>query len=92
MLADKRSRAMTANFAGQWLYLRNLPGLTRTPRPSPTSTTICGRLPPETEMFFDSVVREDRSALDLLNAIIRSSTNAGEATGSRMYMAATFAA
>jgi len=67
MLADDRSQAMVSNFAGQWLHLRNL-----------ESTTPDGRLFPdfddnlrqafqeETERFFESIMREDRSVLDLI--------------------------
>jgi len=67
MLADDRSRALVTNFAGQWLHLRNL-----------ESTTPDGRLYPdfddnlrqafreETERFFESIMRENRSVLDLL--------------------------
>ncbi|MSV34181.1 MAG: DUF1592 domain-containing protein [Bryobacterales bacterium] len=69
MLADSRSEAMVNSFANQWLYLRNL-----------VSTIPDGRIFPdfddnlrqsmkrETEMFFESIMREDRSLLDLLSA------------------------
>ena len=70
MLADPRSRALVDNFAGQWLYLRNLrdhqPGARRVSR---TSTTTCApRCAREVELFFDSVIREDRSVMDLMTA------------------------
>ena len=42
MLADPRSRALVDNFAGQWLFLRNLKNL-NPDFPSRTLTTICGR-------------------------------------------------
>jgi Protein of unknown function (DUF1592)/Protein of unknown function (DUF1588)/Protein of unknown function (DUF1585)/Protein of unknown function (DUF1587)/Protein of unknown function (DUF1595) len=69
MLADSRSRALVDNFAGQWLYLRNLHS--RFPDPA-TYPEFDGNLrqamEKETELFFDSVVREDRSVVDLLDA------------------------
>ena len=70
MIADPRSDSFVENFAGQWLYLRNLPPPPfRCSRTSPTSTTRCARrFVRETELFFESIVREDRSALDLLRA------------------------
>ena len=58
------------NFASQWLRLRE-PGLdhARHAAVSRTSTTTSGRRSAqETELFFDSVLREDRSVLDLLSA------------------------
>jgi mono/diheme cytochrome c family protein len=69
MLADSRSDALTANFAGQWLQLRNLPVV----KPSEVlfpdfDDTLRQSFRRETELFFDSIVREDRSLLDLLNA------------------------
>src|SRR5260370_7311962 len=69
MLADRRSHALTTNFAGQWLYLRNLPGVTRSTKAFPYfDDNLRQGFRQETEMFFDSIVHEDHSALDLLNA------------------------
>ena len=70
MLDDPRSSALTANFAGQWLYLRNL---LRTAAPNgllfPTfDDNLREAFRRETELFFDSQVREDRSVLELLSA------------------------
>jgi hypothetical protein len=69
MLADGRSQAMVTNFAGQWLYLRELKNS------SPDSLTfpdfddnLRQAFQRETELFFQSIVHEDRSVLDLLNA------------------------
>ena len=69
MLADPRSETLVTNFAAQWLYLRNLPAV------SPDFTTfpdfdeaLRRALRQETELFFTSIIREDRSALDLLTA------------------------
>ena len=69
MLADPRAEAMVENFAGQWLYLRNLTGA----RPDPPSfpdfdDNLRQSLRRETELFFTSVMQEDRSVIDLLTA------------------------
>ena len=66
----RRPRRSSTNFAGQWLYLRNLQEhRSRTRTSFPTSTTTCGRRSSaKTELFFDSIVREDRSVLDLMTA------------------------
>jgi Protein of unknown function (DUF1592)/Protein of unknown function (DUF1588)/Protein of unknown function (DUF1585)/Protein of unknown function (DUF1587)/Protein of unknown function (DUF1595) len=69
MLADSRSEALTQNFAGQWLQLRNLDVV----RPGdPFSLTFDDSLRHglrrETELFFDSIVREKRPVLELLTA------------------------
>jgi hypothetical protein len=69
MLADPRSEAFTANFAGQWLSLRRLQDIVPDPYLFPDyGDTLALALQQETELFFDSVVREDRPALDLLTA------------------------
>ena len=69
MLADTRADALMANFAGQWLALRNLervvPDLLEFPDWDHNLRQAMQR---ETELFFGSIVRDDRSALDLLNA------------------------
>ena len=69
MLADKRSNAMISNFAEQWLYLRNLktssPDLQEFPD---FDDNLRSAMKQETTLFFDSIMREDRSVLDLLNA------------------------
>ncbi len=63
MLADPRSEALTANFAGQWLQLRNLAAVTPSEVLFPDfDDTLRQGFRRETELFFDSVVREDRSA------------------------------
>lgn len=69
MLRDSRSNALVNNFASQWLYLRNLDSLTPDLRTFPDfdhNLRQAFRL--ETELFFDSIVREDRSVLDLIDA------------------------
>ena len=69
MLADPRSRALVENFAGQWLYLRNLrtvtPDTTRFPA---FDDNLRQALQRETELLFGSQLREDRSVHDLLRA------------------------
>jgi hypothetical protein len=69
MLADSRARALVTNFAGQWLYLRNLPSAIPDRDTFPNwDDNLRQALRRETELFFESIVHEDRSALDLLNA------------------------
>jgi hypothetical protein len=69
MLADPRSDALVSDFAGQWLQIRNVDGF----RPSPEllfhfDDNLRQAFRRETELFFDSIVRENRSVLDLLDA------------------------
>lgn len=66
MLADSKASALTVNFAGQWLYLREL----KSARPDTRefNDNLRQSFRRETEMFFDSIVREDRSVVDLLDA------------------------
>jgi len=69
MLADDRSRALVTNFASQWLHLRNLDSITPDMRLYPDfDDNLRQAFRQETELFVDSVLREDRSALDLINA------------------------
>ena len=69
MLADGRSRALVDNFAGQWLYLRNVAAVWPNPEVFPDFVANLrddfGR---ETELFFESMLREDRSVVDLIGA------------------------
>jgi len=69
MLADPKASALTKNFAGQWLYLRNLdaqrPDVTEYPN---FDVRLRSAMRTETEMFFDSVLRENRSVLDFIRA------------------------
>jgi len=68
MLADSKSRALVSNFAGQWLHLRNLsqikPDPDKFPEFDPELRESLGR---ETELFFEAVMREDRSVVDFLD-------------------------
>jgi hypothetical protein len=69
MLADPKSKALVTNFAGQWLQLRNLSSIV------PNSETFSDfddnlrqAFLGETELFFGSIIREDRNVVDLLTA------------------------
>jgi hypothetical protein len=69
MLADRRSNALVSDFAGQWLHIRNVAGF----RPSPEllfhfDDNLRQAFATETALFFDSIVRENRRVLDLLDA------------------------
>jgi hypothetical protein len=68
MLNDPRSQALVTNFGGQWLYLRNM----ETVRPDSDifrfDVALRESLQKETTLLFDSILREDRSVLDLLRA------------------------
>ncbi len=69
MLADPRAQALVDNFAGQWLHIRNVAGF----RPSPEllfhfDDNLRRAFEQETKLFFASIVRENRSVLDLLDA------------------------
>jgi hypothetical protein len=69
MLADPKSRALVDNFASQWLLLRNLKGHIPTPGDFPNfDNELRQAFRQETELFFESIVREDRSLIDLINA------------------------
>jgi hypothetical protein len=69
MLADPRSRALVDNFASQWLLLRNLRGHIPTPGDFPNfDNELRQAFRQETELFFESIVREDRSLIDLIDA------------------------
>lgn len=69
MLADPRASALVTNFAAQWLYLRNLESATPDARLFPDfDGNLRQAFRTETEMFFESVLREDRSALELIKS------------------------
>jgi len=69
MLADARSRSLVSNFAEQWLYLRNLASVTPDMRLFPDfDDNLRQAFRRETELFFESIMREDRNVLDLLRA------------------------
>jgi mono/diheme cytochrome c family protein len=69
MLADSKSEALATRFAHQWLRLQDVEKI----RPDALlfpywDHTLAENLVRETELFFDSLVRDDRSILDLLAA------------------------
>jgi hypothetical protein len=69
MLADERSQSLVDNFAGQWLYLRNLEAVIPDMRLFPDfDDNLRQAFRQETELFFESIIREDRSVLDLIKA------------------------
>jgi mono/diheme cytochrome c family protein len=69
MLADGRSGQFVTNFAGQWLYLRNLDNVTPSTEIFPDfDENLRAGFRRETELLFESIIREDRNVVDLLNA------------------------
>jgi hypothetical protein len=69
MLADGRSKALVTNFASQWLHLRNLDAITPDMRLFPDfDDNLRQAFRQETELFIESILREDRPVLELLNA------------------------
>ena len=69
MLADSRSKALVQNFAGQWLYLRNLRSVVPDAVSFPEfDENLREAFRQETELFVESLIQDDRSVLDLLGA------------------------
>ena len=69
MLADGRSRALVDNFAEQWLYLRDVDAKEPDPGFFPSfDENLRQAFVRETELFIDSVLREDRGVSELLTA------------------------
>jgi len=69
MLADPKAAALTENFAGQWLQLRNLDALTFDEKQfAQFDAELAAAMRRETEMLFETIMREDRSILDFLRA------------------------
>jgi hypothetical protein len=66
MLADPRADALAKNFGGQWLYLRDLKNAK--PEADDFDENLRQSIRRETELMFETMVREDRSIMDLLNA------------------------
>ncbi len=67
MLADARSSALVRNFAGQWLILRNLRGVVPDAVVFPEfDENLREAFERETELFVESLIRDDASVLDLL--------------------------
>ncbi len=69
MLKDPKAAALINNFAGQWLRLRNMPGIDRNAQMFPDfDDNLRQAMRRETELLFDTVIREDRNIVDLLTA------------------------
>lgn len=69
LLADPRSATLAKNFAGQWLQLRNLGSASPLVHVFPNfDDNLRQAFRTETEMFFESIMREDRNIVDLLTA------------------------
>src|SRR5260370_21929868 len=69
MLDVRRSGALVVNFAGQWLFLRNLTQVKPDQDAFPKfDASLRQSFVRETELFFEAVLRENRPVTDLLNA------------------------
>ena len=69
MLADPRSANLVTNFAAQWLHLRNLDSIAPDMRRFPDfDDNLRQAFRRETELLVESIIREDRNALDLVRA------------------------
>jgi hypothetical protein len=69
MLKDPKSAAFVQNFAGQWLTIRNLASAAPDPKKFPDfDEELRAAMYRETELFFDAILREDRSILEFLDA------------------------
>jgi hypothetical protein len=69
MLADPKASALVQNFAGQWLHIRNLQNVAPNTDEFPDfDNDLRDAFRRETELFFASIVSEDRDALDLMTA------------------------
>ncbi len=69
MLKDTKAQALADNFASQWLTLRNLDTIAPDPDYFPAFTDgLRTAMRQETQLFFQAIVREDRSIMDFLDA------------------------
>jgi len=69
MLADPRSDALATRFASQWLRLQDLEGMHPDYLLYPLyDDTLASALKRETELFFENLVRENRSVLEVVTA------------------------
>jgi len=69
MMLDRRSQALVSNFAGQWLYLRNLKNVVPSKDQFPEfDDNLRQAFQRETELLVESVMHDDRNVLDLLTA------------------------
>jgi hypothetical protein len=69
LLDDPRSESLVSNFAGQWLYTRGLAQQKPDPDAFPEfDESLRQSFQHETELFFENILREDRSVMELLDA------------------------
>jgi hypothetical protein len=69
MLADPKAQALVENFGGQWLQIRRLETFSPDPKLFPAfDSTLRDSMRQETEQFFASIMREDRSVLEFIDA------------------------
>ncbi len=69
MLADPKSKSLVDNFAMQWLQLQRLKTVVPDPKLFPQfNDRLRAAMLKETELFFEAIIREDRSILDLIDA------------------------
>ncbi len=69
LLQDPKSAAFIQNFAGQWLMLRKLASVNPDTKTFPSfDEELRAAMVRETELFFEAIVREDRSIFDLIDA------------------------
>jgi len=69
MLADPKAGALVSNFVGQWLELRNLDRATPDPKLFPEfDESLKKAMRREAELFFENLLREDRSVLEMIDA------------------------
>jgi len=69
MLADPKSQALVTNFAGQWLHIRNIRSATPDKNDFPNfDRTLLQAFERELNLFVGSIIRENRSVLDMLTA------------------------
>ena len=69
MLADPKAKALAINFAGQWLQFRQIETIAPDPELFPAfDEELRQAMRRESELFFEAVMREDRSILEFLDA------------------------
>ncbi|MBY0526349.1 MAG: DUF1592 domain-containing protein [Gemmataceae bacterium] len=68
MLKDAKAKALVENFAMQWLQLRRLQSVTPDPKLFPNfNERLRSAMLKETELFFEAIIKEDRSILDIID-------------------------
>lgn len=68
MIGDWRAKALTDNFAGQWLQLRDMDVVNPSRRLFGDFRELYSPMKKETEMFFEHVLHENRPVMDFVNA------------------------